>query len=134
MDVVARQAALGSIAPFFIVRDLARATSYYVDRLGFQVTFRAPDDEPFFAILQRDQVRIMVKVIDAAVPPQPNHTRHPWARWDAFVHTSDPDTLSTEFTAAGVTFHRPLRDTDDGLRGFETRDDDGYVIFFGRPL
>jgi hypothetical protein len=27
----------------------------------------------------------------------------------------------------------PLKDTQDGLRGFELRDTDGYVLFFGRP-
>ena len=26
----------------------------------------------------------------------------------------------------------PLKDTDDGLRGFELQDADGYVLFFGR--
>jgi uncharacterized glyoxalase superfamily protein PhnB len=134
MGAVVRQAVLSSVTPFFIVSDLAQAASFYVDQLGFEVTFRAPDNEPFFAILQRDQVRIMVKVIDATVHPVPNPTRHPWARWDAFVHTSDPDALASEFTAAGVKLHQPLGDTDDGLRGFETKDHDGYVIFFGRPL
>jgi len=27
----------------------------------------------------------------------------------------------------------PLKDTHDGLRGFEICDPDGYVLFFGRP-
>jgi hypothetical protein len=27
----------------------------------------------------------------------------------------------------------PLKDTHDGLRGFELKDADGYVFFFGRP-
>jgi len=30
------------------------------------------------------------------------------------------------------TFFEPLADTDDGLRGFEVQDADGYVLFFGR--
>ena len=29
-------------------------------------------------------------------------------------------------------FFQPLGDTADGLRGFELRDADGYVLFFGR--
>lgn len=33
----------------------------------------------------------------------------------------------------GVTFHQPLRDDEDGLRGFEVADADGYMSFFGRP-
>jgi hypothetical protein len=32
-----------------------------------------------------------------------------------------------------VEFSAPLADTDDGLRGFEVADADGYLLFFGRP-
>jgi hypothetical protein len=36
--------------------------------------------------------------------------------------------------ALGFHMHVPLGDnTNDGLRGFELRDPDGYVLFFGRP-
>jgi hypothetical protein len=43
-----------------------------------------------------------------------------------------PD-LAAEFAARSVEFFAPLLDTDDGLRGFDLRDADGYVLFFGRP-
>ncbi len=33
----------------------------------------------------------------------------------------------------GAAFSTPLKDTDDGLRGFELADPDGYVLFFGHP-
>jgi membrane protease YdiL (CAAX protease family) len=56
-----------------------------------------------------------------------------WAPWDAFVSVADPDGLAQEFTSRGVRFHKAIQDTDDGLRGFEMRDSDGYVLFFGRP-
>ena len=46
---------------------------------------------------------------------------------------ADPDALAAEFAERGVTFSDPLRDTHDGLRGFEISDPDGYVLFFGRP-
>jgi hypothetical protein len=45
----------------------------------------------------------------------------------------DPDALAAEFTSRGVMFSEPLKDTSDGLRGFELKDVDGYVLFFGRP-
>jgi hypothetical protein len=44
-----------------------------------------------------------------------------------------PDALAAEFASRDVTFSVPLKDTQDGLRGFELRDTDGYVLFFGRP-
>jgi hypothetical protein len=67
------------------------------------------------------------------IDPQPNHTRHQWAPWDAFVFVADPDGLAREFESRGVKFWQDLRDRDDGLRGFEIRDSDGCVLFFGRP-
>ena len=125
---------LGYVAPFFIVRDVAPSTTFYRDRLGFEAVFTAPEDDPFFAILQRDDVRIMIKAILPEVQATPNPSRHPWAAWDAFVHTPDPDALAAELIARGVTMRAPLGDTQDRLRGFEVQDPDGYVLFFGRPL
>jgi catechol 2,3-dioxygenase-like lactoylglutathione lyase family enzyme len=127
------RAPLTSIAPFFIVRDVPSAVAFYCDRLGFEVGFMAPDSDPFFAIVERDGARIFVKAILPEVQPTPNPSRHPWARWDAFVHTPAPDALAAELTSRGTPFHEALRDTDDGLRGFEVKDPDGYVLFFGRP-
>ena len=49
------------------------------------------------------------------------------------VRCPDPDALAVEFSSRNVEFSEPLKDTDDGLRGFELRDADEYVLFFGRP-
>jgi catechol 2,3-dioxygenase-like lactoylglutathione lyase family enzyme len=134
MDVPVTRTPLTSVAPFFIVSDVRRSIAFYADSLGFEVRFRSPEDGPFFAILQRDGVRIVVKAIAPDVLPVPNHTRHAWARWDAFVHTPQPDALAAEFTSNGLTLHQALADTEDQLRGFEVKDVDGYVLFFGRPI
>lgn len=66
------------------------------DRLGFDVTFLDPDDGPYFAMLRRDGVWLMLKAITPEVLPTPNPSRHHWARWDAYVHTPDPDALAEE--------------------------------------
>ena len=44
-----------------------------------------------------------------------------------------PDSLAAEFASRDVAFSQPLKDTHDGLRGFELKDADGYVLFFGHP-
>ena len=72
-------------------------------------------------------------LLSVGVEPVPNHKRHEWARWDAYVNVPDPDALAAEYSSRGVQFSKPLRDTHDGLRGFELMDADGYVLFFGRP-
>jgi catechol 2,3-dioxygenase-like lactoylglutathione lyase family enzyme len=127
--------AIDRIAPFFLVRNAATAAAFYRDKLGFEVIFQEsgqePAQDPFFAIVCRDGAMLLLKAV--GVDPVPNPTRHPDARWDAYVSVPDPDTLAVEFASRGVLFSEPLQDTQDGLRGFELKDADGYVLFFGRP-
>lgn len=122
---------IDGISPFLIVQNLDAALAFYRDMLGFAVTFRGPEDDPFFGIVCRDRASIMFK--DVGLVPLPNCERDPGARWDSYLYVPDPDALAAEFTSRGVTFSEPLKDTDDGLRGFELKDPDGYVLFFGRP-
>ena len=126
------QPRIDSMSPFFIVSDVDRTIRFYCDRLGFDARFREPQEKPFFAIVGRDGAQLLVKSGDG-LPPLPNSARHPWMRWDAFLHTEDPDGLAADFTGRGAAFSRELGDTHDGLRGFEVTDPDGYVLFFGRP-
>ncbi len=123
------------IAPFFIVKDLHAALRFYRDRLGFDITFQGPsEDDIFFGIVQRGAAMIMLK--EVGVDPVPNYTRDikkGIARWDAYLHVPDPDALAVEFLSRGVVFFQPLQDNDDGLRGFEVEDADGYILYFGHP-
>jgi catechol 2,3-dioxygenase-like lactoylglutathione lyase family enzyme len=126
------RATLGAISPCFIVSNVDRTIAFYCDKLGFENRFQQPDPDPFFAIVGRDTAQLFVKA-EKNVSPQPNHTRHVFMRLDAFVYVEDPDALAAELSGRGVNFSAPLKDTNDGLRGFEIRDPDGYVLFFGRP-
>lgn len=119
-----------SISPFFIVKDLQVSIAHYVDRFGFRLDFQGPEGDVSYAGVSRDGVGLMLKAILPDVLPQPNHTRHPWARWDASVYTRDPDALFEEFTQRGATFVQTLSFIDDGLWGFEVADADGYVLAF----
>ena len=121
---------LASISPFFIVKDLQVSISYYLERLGFQLDFQGPDDGPYYAGVSRDGIGIMLKAILPDVLPQPNHTRHEWARWDAYIYTLDPDALFDELSQRGASFVKTLSFIDEGLWGFEVTDADGYVIAF----
>ena len=122
---------ISSIAPFFIVNDCAAALSFYRDQLGFDITYQVPGDDLFFGIVRHGGAMIMLKSVGVA--PLPNYKREPAARWDAYLYVPDPDALAAEFASRNVEFSEPPKDTDDGLRGFELKDADGYVLFFGRP-
>jgi hypothetical protein len=121
---------LTSITPFFIVRDLRVSVTHYVERFGFTLDFEGPPDDVYYARVSRDGIGVMLKVITPEVLPVPNHTRHEWARWDAYIFTLDPDALYSDFQRRGATFVKPLSYIDDGLWGFEVADADGYVLAF----
>ena len=127
------QPEIGGISPLFIIENVPAALEFYRDKLGFEITFQGPsDDDIFFGIVKRGRAMIMFK--DVGVEPLPNYKRGPGARWDAYVYVPDPDALAAEFCSRHVEFTEPLKDTHDGLRGFELKDADGYVLFFGRPV
>jgi len=128
------------IAPFFIVRHVPTALAFYRDRLGFEIAFQGPEpDDIFFGIVKRVAATIILEAI--GVEPTPNYTRDVkkgWARWDAYptspIRTRWPRNsrraTSSSFDHSGGDVPK---DDDDGLRGFEVQDADGYVLLFGRP-
>ena len=127
---------VGGASPLFIVRNVPAALEFYRDKLGFEITFQGPKpDDIFFGIVQRGRAMLMFK--EVGVKPLPNHTRdikQGIARWDAYIYVPDPDALAAEFASRNVEFFLPLENNDDGLRGFEIQDADGYILYFGRPL
>lgn len=126
---------IGGVSPQLIVRDVPATLAFYRDKLGFEVTFEGPEpDDIFFGIVQRGRAMIMFKDVD--MDPVPNNTRdigHGIAPWDAYIYVPDPDALYEEFASRDVDFRVTLGDNSDNLRGFEVREINGYVLYFGRP-
>lgn len=125
---------IGGISPCFIVKDVAAAFEFYCEKLGFEIMFQAEPEVLYFGIVQRGAAMIFLKEI--GVEPVPNYTRDIGCGvlpWDAYVYVPDPDALAKEFASRGVEFSLELQDNSDNLRGFEIKDIDGYVLYFGRP-
>src|SRR5579863_521782 len=104
-------AMLNNVAPFFIVDDLGATLAFYQSKLGFEVLYQGGGDgngNDYYAGMGRDRVMLMFKAITPEVHPQPNCSRHEWARWDAYINTDDPDALYAEFHARDVPMHRKL--------------------------
>ena len=123
------------IAPLFVVNNVPATLAFYRDLLGFEVMFQGPEpDDIFFGMVERGGAMIMFKAIGVA--PVPNCTRdikQGHAPWDAYICASDPDALAAEFASRNVEFFKPLHINSDNLRGFEVKDPNGYVFYFGRP-
>lgn len=126
---------INCIAPCFVVRNVPAALAFYRDFLGFEISYQGPsEDDIFFGIVERNAAMIMMKAV--GVEPVPNHTRdikQGIMRWDAYMYVPDPDALAAEFASRNVEFFLPICNNDDGLRGFEVQDADGYLLYFGRP-
>ena len=129
-----KQGEMKMVMPFFIVESLQSTLEFYQSKLGFYTDVAIPEAKPFFAIVRRDDIAFMLKEIAPDIHPIPNHTQHEWAGWDAYVYTPDPDTLYEELRDNGVEFKKPIENTDDGLRAFEVRDNNDYIICFGKTL
>ena len=99
--------------------------------LRFETCFQEPEQRPFLAVFRRDSATLIVKAGD--VPPLPNPGANPGHAYGRVLRHTRTDALADEYAARGMTFSVPLKDTDEGLRGFEVADPDGYVIFFGCP-
>ena len=128
---------LHSITPFFIVDDLQASLDFYCSKLGFEVAYKGGGDsecDDYWGFVSRDGVMIMLKHITPEIHPQPSSSRHEWIGWDAYIYTSDPDTLYAEYVSRSAPIHKELEDTSDRLRAFEIIDNSGYVLCFGRPI
>ena len=122
------------IMPCFIIADLKISVAFYVDKLGFTIQHIGPDDDPYWCIVGRDEISIMLKAIVPEIKPVPNRTRHEWAPSDAYISIAEPDILFEEFQSNGVSFTKPINNNNDNIRGFEIADADGYILFFGKPI
>ena len=117
-----------SLAPQFLVDDLARSMSYY-EKLGF--TFGEPW-EGFYAIGQRDGLELHLK--EAPKDAADRRFRREHEHLDAAAGVDGIEAFYEQCVANGVVILRPLAATEWGTKDFYLEDPDGYIISFGgRP-
>ena len=122
------QPRLTSLAPQFLVDDLARSIAYY-EKLGF--AFGEPW-EGFYAIGELDGLELHLKEAPK------NSAERQWRReeehLDAAAGVDGIEAFYERCVANGATVLRPLAATAWGTKDFYVEDPDGYVIAFGgRP-
>ena len=117
-----------SLAPQFLVDDLARSIAYY-EKLGF--TFGEPW-EGFYAIGRLDGLELHLK--EAPKNDEERQHRRANDHLDAAAGVDGIEALYAQCTANGATIIKPLTDTAWGTTGFYVEDPDGYILAFsGRP-
>jgi predicted enzyme related to lactoylglutathione lyase len=123
-----------SIAPYFIVDDVAAAANYYRDKLGFTYE-RLWNNPPSFCMVSRSGVIIMLAEHKQPGAVRPNRLVDPEGEaWDAYIWIDDVDKLSAEFKTRGVKITRDVCNQVYGCRDFDVEDCNGYRLCFGQPL
>ena len=117
-----------SLAPQFLVDDLARSIAYY-EKLGF--AFGEPW-EGFYAIGELDGLELHLKEAPK------NNAERQWRReeehLDAAAGVDGIEAFYDRCVANGVSILRPLAPTEWGTKDFYIEDPDGHIISFGgRP-
>jgi len=119
---------LTSLAPQFLVDDLARAIAYY-EKLGF--AFGEPWDG-FYAIGLLDGLELHLK--EAPKNDDERRYRRANEHLDAAAGVEGIEAFYAQCRANGATIIKPLTATPWGTKDFYVEDPDGYIVCFGgRP-
>ena len=119
-------------APYFPVADLEQSAVHYERVLGFQREYvgGAP---PQFAILSRDGLSIMLRLVPEPERIRPNEKQG--GTWDAFFWVRDARALHAELRANGAdVVYGPVVQEAYRMEEFAVRDREGYVLGFGQAL
>jgi catechol 2,3-dioxygenase-like lactoylglutathione lyase family enzyme len=126
---MARTSEFHSIAPTFVVPDVARTAEYYRDVLGFELLGYFLDP-PVLAMVRRGGVEIHVGKSKAGETVN-NESVRPGLGTDAYIFVSDVVALLDEIKAKGANVVAGPIEQPYGRTEIEVIDRDGHKLVFG---
>ena len=114
--------------PQLFVENIETASTFYVDRLGFELVF-SYGQPPFYAQLERGGARLNLRSVDGPVFADGFRARNADAL-AATVTVHGIKELFSAYAANGVAWHQKLRREPWGTRTFIVRDPEGNLIAF----
>jgi catechol 2,3-dioxygenase-like lactoylglutathione lyase family enzyme len=119
-------------APYFPVADVEATARHYERVLGFVREYGAGTPLEF-AIVSRDGLSIMLRLVDDASCIRPNEEQG--GTWDAFFWVQGVHALHGELLRAGAdVVYGPLVQQAYHMEEFAVRDMNGYVLGFGEGI
>jgi catechol 2,3-dioxygenase-like lactoylglutathione lyase family enzyme len=118
-------------APYFPVADVEQSAAHYERVFGFRREY-VGGSPPQFAILSRDGLSIMLRLVPSPERISPNEKQG--GTWDAFFWVRDARALLEELRAKGADVVYGPTVQEYRMEEFAVRDRDGYVLGFGQPL
>jgi uncharacterized glyoxalase superfamily protein PhnB len=110
------------------VRDLASATRFYIDILGFKRDFG--DESDGWSFLSRDAFQVMLGHCADAIPASElgDHSYY------AYVIVDDVDAYYEEIVGRGAKVRTPPQSKPWGLREFPLETPEGHRMTFGQVI
>jgi len=119
-------------APYFPVADVEQSVTHYERVFGFHREYVA-GSPPQFAIVSRDGLSIMLRLVPDATRISPNE--HQGGTWDAFFWVRDVRALHAELAENGADIvYGPIIQDAYRMEELAARDCEGYVLGFGQSL
>ena len=113
---------LSHAAPVFPVQDVKQTVEFYRDKLGFEIKYLW-EDPPTYAVLKRQNVGIHFSKKGDDYKPSQMHTAY-------YIFVYDIDGVYEELKANGVEIINEPQQRDYGMRDFDVRDINGYILSF----
>ena len=124
---------LRAALPHVFVADMARATDFYRDVLGFEVAV-SWGTPPFYVEMARDEARLALRRVEGPVFVGDIRERESLLAVSLPVATrAGIEAISAGLAAAGVALHQPLTDQPWGARDLIVRDPDGNLVHVSGP-
>jgi lactoylglutathione lyase len=112
--------------PILYVEDVQRSIRFYVESLGFEVSYRWPDEgETAFAFLRLDPLGIAVSQ---------RRPEHEGRDFELCLYTDDADRAAEQLRGVGAEEVRPPQDEPWGERRTYFRDPDRNLIHIAQSL
>ena len=135
-----REQLRGAITPELDVSDLETSLRFYVELLGFEVSFTRPEEK--FAYLLVNGAGFMLEEIGAGRSFHSAPLERPYGRGVNFqIRVEDVGQLQRRLQAAAIPFVIPLEERwyrngeeERGNRQFVVADPDGYLLRFFEDL
>jgi catechol 2,3-dioxygenase-like lactoylglutathione lyase family enzyme len=119
-------------APYFPVANVEQSAAHYERVLGFHREYIG-GTPPEFAIMSRDGLAIMLRLVSAPERISPNEKQG--GSWDAFFWVRDAQALHAELKANGANIaYGPVIQKAYQMLEFAVRDTDDHVLGFGQSL
>ncbi|MEQ9401965.1 MAG: glyoxalase superfamily protein [Cyclobacteriaceae bacterium] len=114
-------------SPIFPVDDPLKTAEYYRDVLGFDINFKWEDPPTYIVINRDDAVGIHLVKNEGDFTPPVNHA-------SLFIFVHDVDAVYQEYQQSGAEITRTIDNRDYGMRDFDVRDPNGFILVFGKHL